>query len=86
MSEHAVTEATGTCGLCADAGTPVRVLAVKGTSAQVESEDGCAMEVAIDFVPRVDEGEILLVHAGVAIARLPRATPIPRANQGSSPR
>jgi len=50
---------------------PVRVVEVAGSFAIVEDRLGVRAEVAIDFVEPVPHpGEILLVHTGVAIARV----------------
>jgi hydrogenase maturation factor len=73
------TLADGACGTCTDAGVPVRVLLVQqerggdGVVARCEDRTGAQAEVAVDFIPGVRPGDVLLVHAGVAIARLEEA-------------
>ncbi len=49
---------------------PVRVLAVAGSTAQVEDRLGKHAEVATDFVTDTRPGDVLLVHMGVAIGRV----------------
>jgi hydrogenase maturation factor len=50
---------------------PVRVVAVSGSAALVEDRLGARADVAIDFVvPAPHPGDVLLVHTGVAIARV----------------
>ena len=59
------------CVTCGDAATTARVVAmIDTTTAQVEVEvDGAIEEVALDLVDaRV--GDVVLVHAGIAIGRL----------------
>lgn len=58
------------CGTCGDLAVPVRVLEVFGSTARVEDRRGNRGEVAVDFVPGVRPGDILLVHTGVAIGRI----------------
>lgn len=63
---------TGRCATCADEGIEGRVLALIGGSlAEVEME-GQAREVAMDLLDQVAIGDLVLVHAGVAIAHLGR--------------
>ncbi|ADG07176.1 HypC/HybG/HupF family hydrogenase formation chaperone [Kyrpidia tusciae] len=57
------------CAVCGDVAVPVQVLEVRGNEAVVEDRKGQRAEVAVDFVPDVRVGEILLVHLGVAIGR-----------------
>lgn len=57
------------CTTCGDVGVPVRVLEVRGDTALCEDHVGQRAEVAVDFVPDVSPGDVLLVHLGVAIAR-----------------
>jgi len=53
------------CATCADEAVPLRVNEVRG--------DGTALcegvEVMVDLVAPVQEGDVLLVHAGVALAK-----------------
>ncbi len=58
------------CLTCGDAGVPVRVLDVVGMLAVCEDRVGRATEVAIEFVPAARAGDVLLVHGGVALARI----------------
>ena len=55
------------CVTCADEGVPMTVQDVR--------EDGIAVcdggEVMVDLVAPVKAGDTVLVHAGVALARLP---------------
>ncbi|CAN5873236.1 hypothetical protein BH23GEM7_BH23GEM7_33250 [soil metagenome] len=63
---------TGRCATCADEGIEGRVLALIGGSlAEVEME-GQVREVAMDLLDQVAIGDLVLVHAGVAIAHLGR--------------
>ncbi len=55
------------CVTCADEGLPMRVESVAADGAAVC--DG-GIQVLTDLVGPVAEGDQLLVHAGVAIARL----------------
>ncbi len=61
---------TGRCATCADEGIEGRVVALLGASlAEVEME-GQLREVAMDLLDQVAVGDVVLVHAGVAIAHL----------------
>ena len=70
------------CVTCGDVAVPARVLAVDGAAAQVEDRVGNRASVAIDFVPQARPGDVLLVHAGVAIAIEGRATSHPERSEG----
>ena len=60
----------GRCAVCADEGTPGHVLEVRlGNMALVEMPGG-TQEVAVDLIDDVKVGDQVLVHAGLAIARL----------------
>lgn len=62
--------ATGHCITCSDEGVEGRVLALRGDDlAEVEME-GEARKVATELLDGVAVGDVVLVHAGVAIARL----------------
>ena len=63
MSEHCIT--------CADEAFPWRVVQIDETRelALCENEDGERSTVEIALVEPVAEGEVLLVHAGTALAR-----------------
>jgi hydrogenase maturation factor len=56
----------GHCVTCSDEALPLRVTERRGV-ATVLCED---VEVMTDLVGEVDVGDVLLVHAGVAIARV----------------
>lgn len=58
------------CTTCGDVAVPVRVLAITGSEALVEDRTGRRATVAVDFLPHLQVGDALLVHMGVAIARL----------------
>jgi hydrogenase expression/formation protein HypC len=58
------------CVTCGDVAVPVRVLQVQATAADVVDRLGRHAEVATDFVPDAQPGDILLVHLGVAIGRV----------------
>jgi hydrogenase maturation factor len=55
------------CVTCADEGVPMRVVDVRAGAIAVCEDD---VEVMTDLVGDVRAGDELLVHAGVAIARL----------------
>ena len=62
----------GHCITCGDDGDPMAVIAIDEVRglALCEGEDGKRMSVETALVAAVSEGEILLVHAGTAIAKL----------------
>jgi hydrogenase expression/formation protein HypC len=71
----ACTLADDGCVTCGDVAVPVRVVEVSGSAAVVEDRLGARVEVAIDFVvPAPRRGDVLLVHTGVAIARVEAPT------------
>ncbi len=59
------------CITCGDEAVPLRVLRVdrRRELALCEGEDGAHMSVEIALVAPVTRGDVLLVHAGTAIAR-----------------
>ena len=61
------------CVVCSDAGIPVRVMSIEGDDALCEDAAGNQTEIAVELVAPVTEGEILLTHGGVAIAKVQRA-------------
>jgi len=61
------------CATCGDVAIPVRVVAVLGGGAVCEDRLGRRAAIAIDFIPDVRAGDVLLVHTSVAIARAERA-------------
>jgi hydrogenase expression/formation protein HypC len=58
------------CATCGDVAIPVRVVAVNEGGAVCEDRLGQRAEIAVDFVSDVRPGDVLLVHMGVAIARV----------------
>jgi hydrogenase maturation factor len=58
------------CTTCQDEAITVRVLKVAGTTALVEDEQGQRQEVVTELIAGVSIHDVLLVHAGVALARL----------------
>jgi hydrogenase expression/formation protein HypC len=58
------------CLTCGDVAVPVRVLAVAEHEAVCEDRLGQRATVAVDFIPGVAAGDVLLVHLRVAIARV----------------
>ncbi len=67
-----MTDAGGTdrCITCADAGDYLTVLEVLGADAQCQDALGRREQVALELVGSCAPGDVLLVHAGVAIGRL----------------
>lgn len=61
------------CSLCGDAAVPARVLEVLDRRTARVVADGCERRVALELVDSPREGEVLLVHQGFAIGRLPEA-------------
>jgi hydrogenase expression/formation protein HypC len=61
------------CVVCSDAGIPVRVISISGDDALCKDAAGNQTEIAIELVAPVTEGEILLTHGGVAIAKVQKA-------------
>ena len=57
------------CVVCSDAGIPLRVIALDGDDALCEDAAGARVQIAVELVAPVQEGEILLTHGGVAIGR-----------------
>mgnify|MGYP000278611157 CR=1 FL=1 len=58
------------CVTCGDFAVPVVVVAVEGTQAVCEDRLGQRAIVALDFISDVMPGDVLLVHLGVALARV----------------
>jgi len=71
----------GRCAVCADEGTPGRVLELRpGNMAWVEMPDGL-QEIAVDLIEDTRVGDQLLIHLGFAIARLALTpAPLPKRN------
>jgi hydrogenase maturation factor len=57
----------GRCVTCSDEAVPLRVIALRGDRIALCEGD---VEVMTDLVGEVAAGEELLVHAGVALARV----------------
>jgi hydrogenase expression/formation protein HypC len=62
------------CIVCADAGIPVRVVALDGDDALCEDAAGNRAQIAVELVVPVRVGDTLLVHGGVAIGRAEQPT------------
>jgi hydrogenase maturation factor len=60
------------CITCSDEGVPMRVLEVDavGGLARCRDPEGACSDVEVALVDPVGPGDALLVHAGVALARL----------------
>lgn len=61
---------SGTCITCGDIALPLTVLEVIGSDARCQDADGREELVAIELVGLPAPGDLLLVHAGVALERL----------------
>ena len=57
------------CVTCGDVAVPATVVEVRGGSASVDL-DGRRAQVAIELVAPVEPGDVLLCHAGIALARV----------------
>ena len=60
-----------TCVSCGDAAAVLEVVSTEGTDALCRSADGGTETVAIELVAPVAVGDRLLVHARVALEKLP---------------
>jgi hydrogenase maturation factor len=62
----------GHCVTCGDDGTPMVVLAIDSQRGLALCADGAGDHVAVEIalIDVVDTGDVLLVHAGTAIARV----------------
>jgi hydrogenase maturation factor len=58
------------CVTCSDEGIEMTVVALTQCGAQCRDPAGIDQRVEIELVEPVEIGEVLLVHAGVAIANL----------------
>lgn len=58
------------CITCGDVAVPLTVVDVTGTDARCRDEHGREEAVAVELIGPVTAGDRILVHAGVAIARL----------------
>ncbi len=62
------------CITCGDEGIPMRVLQRSGQDAVCVDAERATHTVALDLVASARPGDELLVHAGIAIANLGRAS------------
>lgn len=62
--------ATGRCATCADEAVEGRVLGLGEDDLADVEMDGAVRTVAIELLEGVRAGDVVLVHAGVAIARV----------------
>jgi hydrogenase expression/formation protein HypC len=69
-AEFPVCEATDGCITCGDVAVALTVIDVRGADAWCRDVEGRTEIVAIELVTDVAPGEVLLVHAGVALERL----------------
>ena len=58
------------CLTCSDEAVAARVTAREGVEATVALPTGEEERVALDLVPEARLGDLLLCHAGIALARL----------------
>jgi hydrogenase expression/formation protein HypC len=58
------------CITCGDVALPLTVVEVSGADARCRADDGRAELVATELVGAVTPGDVLLVHAGVALSHL----------------
>lgn len=67
------------CVTCSDEGLPLRVVGAgpEEATAVCRGDDGVEQVVMTDLVGSVAPGEMLLVHAGVALSRLDDEIPGP---------
>jgi hydrogenase assembly chaperone HypC/HupF len=65
------------CVTCGDDGVPMRVLRVDDRRGLALCEDSAGAHGSVEtaLVEPVAPGDLLLVHAGTALARLPEGTP-----------
>lgn len=59
------------CLTCGDVAVALTVVSVRGADARCRDGSGRQEVVALELVDRVEVGDRLLVHAGVALQRLP---------------
>lgn len=75
MNEHSQfchPDEDGHCAICADEGVPAQVLSLQPFEMALVAMNGRQQEVALDLVDNVQIGDWLLIHVGVAIAKLER--------------
>ena len=61
------------CITCGDEGTPMRVISAEDGTAVCRDDQRRLHEVVTELVGPVGAGDLVLVHAGVAIGQLERA-------------
>ncbi len=78
MRTPAEYDAEGHCITCSDEGIPLRVVAVTPATGLALCEDaaGRRTEVLTGLLEGVVPGEVVLVHAGAALARMSGGTPL----------
>jgi hydrogenase maturation factor len=59
----------GVCITCGDVAVEMRVVRVDGDLAVCEADDGDVRTVEVALLDAVEEGDMLLVHADVALVR-----------------
>ena len=59
----------GHCITCSDEAIPMRVRSQRDGLARCADDSGAVHEVQVDLIAPVGDGDLVLVHAGVAIAR-----------------
>lgn len=59
------------CTVCSDAAVPMRVVRPGGADAVCTDPCGRVVSVAVELVAPVAVGDVVLVHAGVAIGTQP---------------
>ncbi|MCW2725100.1 MAG: hydrogenase maturation factor [Frankiales bacterium] len=73
MTDPSSSCATGPgCITCGDVALPLTVVEVTGPDARCRTDDGREELVATELVGVVAAGDVLLVHAGVALEHLAR--------------
>lgn len=60
----------GHCAICSDEALPGQVLEIRPNQIALVQMETVQLEIALDLVENVQTGERLLIHAGVAIAKL----------------
>lgn len=69
-AEFCIPDAHGRCLTCSDDAVQVTVLRVKpGENTAVVMLDGQPTEIDISLVDQVNQGDVLLVHGGVALEK-----------------
>jgi hydrogenase maturation factor len=70
---------TDGCVTCSDEGLPLRILELDAATglATCRDEDGHQAEVDVSLVAPIAVGDVVLVHAGVALTRLDHEEPAP---------